>query len=225
MLGGIMEYDMRVRTANIYNMILQRCYNDKFSNYSGYGGRGIYVSDEWLTDPTSFFTWYRENWFDGGQVDRIDNNGPYSSDNCRMSSAKQNGRNRRVTANVTAFGESKNCAAWVEDPRCHVKNWRTLDRRIRMGVDPEVAMSENYKAVRYAKSKKTLRTTFRQITAFGESKSLSDWAEDPRCNTTMKNLHIRLKHGWEPEEAITAPKNSRYKKTDKWDESRGVTSE
>lgn len=41
------------------------------------------------------------------------------------------------------------------------------------------------------------------VTAFGETKLLIEWAEDPRCAVTDSTLRQRIKAGWEPEEAIT----------------------
>lgn len=204
--------DLNVRTANVYNMIMQRCYNEKMTGYKHYGGRGIYVDDEWLNNPTSFFNWYKANYFDGGQVDRINNDGPYSEANCRMVSAKENGRNRRNTRLIEAFGEKKNAAEWVDDERCHVSDWRNLLRRIDCGVPPEVAMSKDYRANRYSLAGKTQRESAPQIEAFGESKSLGDWSEDGRCLVSKKTLHYRLSNGWSTEEAITTKKNGAYHK-------------
>lgn len=55
----------------------------------------------------------------------------------------------------------------------------------------------------------TRRTKF--VTAFGETKSLSSWMEDPRCNVDKATLNMRLKLGWTSEEAISKMKrkNSR----------------
>jgi hypothetical protein len=43
----------------------------------------------------------------------------------------------------------------------------------------------------------------RRITAFGETKSMSLWAQDSRCNTTETGLRKRLNRGWTSERAIT----------------------
>lgn len=201
------------KIANIYNLILQRCYNEKMTGFKDYGKRGITVSDEWLNNPTAFFNWYKKNWFEGCQVNRINNDGPYSEENCELVSAKTNNRNRRTTAKYEAFGELKNLAEWVEDPRCFEKNWRTLGGRIRNGVPLELAMSKDYRANRYARANASQRKIAPQITAFGESKSLADWADDPRCTIEKRTLHARLKDNWPAEDAITTPKNGRYKKT------------
>lgn len=40
------------------------------------------------------------------------------------------------------------------------------------------------------------------ITAFGESKTAPEWAEDSRCNVSSKTISDRIRAGWEPERAI-----------------------
>lgn len=43
------------------------------------------------------------------------------------------------------------------------------------------------------------------VTAFGETKNLTEWSADPRCRVTAVTLSARLKRGVEPEAAITKP--------------------
>ncbi|MFI0119819.1 hypothetical protein [Streptomyces globisporus] len=45
------------------------------------------------------------------------------------------------------------------------------------------------------------------IAAFGESKPLGAWANDPRCQVKKEALRTRLALGWDPEEAVTKPKH------------------
>ncbi|MFG2115519.1 hypothetical protein ACGFRB_23315 [Streptomyces sp. NPDC048718] len=47
------------------------------------------------------------------------------------------------------------------------------------------------------------------ITAFGEAKSLSVWAKDPRCAVTRETLRTRLALGWEPADAITRERHEK----------------
>ncbi len=46
------------------------------------------------------------------------------------------------------------------------------------------------------------------ITAFGETKGLSSWSRDKRCSPTLWGLLWRLREGWDPEYALTAPPQS-----------------
>lgn len=44
-----------------------------------------------------------------------------------------------------------------------------------------------------------------KIEAFGECKTLADWARDPRCRVTYAAVKSRLQKGWAPERALSAP--------------------
>jgi DNA-binding CsgD family transcriptional regulator/DNA-binding Xre family transcriptional regulator len=41
------------------------------------------------------------------------------------------------------------------------------------------------------------------LTAFGETKKISEWARDARCIVSLSALRLRIGRGWEPEEALT----------------------
>lgn len=47
------------------------------------------------------------------------------------------------------------------------------------------------------------RRTSRKVDAFGESKTISEWAEDPRCNAPAYILRNRVCSGWSSEKAIS----------------------
>jgi hypothetical protein len=49
------------------------------------------------------------------------------------------------------------------------------------------------------------RSNNRLVTAFGETKSVMEWVDDPRCIVTFNQLHDRLRRGWSHVAAITAP--------------------
>ncbi len=65
--------------------IKSRCYNKNSKDYVRYGGRGITVCDEWLSNSESFIKWALDNDFNKGlEFDRKNNDGPYSPDNCQL---------------------------------------------------------------------------------------------------------------------------------------------
>lgn len=86
----------------IYKSILNRCTNPHEEAYKNYGGRGIYC--EWA----SFEAFYADM---GPRpspeltIERINNNGPYSADNCMWATRAQQGLNSRHNHLVSYYGE------------------------------------------------------------------------------------------------------------------------
>ena len=82
--------------ALIFRGIKKRCYNENSKSYHRYGGRGIKICYEWLSDTKAFISWAKENgWKSGLEIDRKDNDGNYSPKNCRFITSKKNCQNQR----------------------------------------------------------------------------------------------------------------------------------
>ena len=125
---------------NVWMSMKERCRNPNVRTYHRYGGRGISVSEEWNLYE-NFRDWAHENGYEAGlEIDRIDNNGNYSPDNCRWATRKQNTRNTSKTIFLNAFGERKSLADWAEDDRCVVER-KTLWRRLKDGWNVEDAIA------------------------------------------------------------------------------------
>lgn len=105
----------RPRTLNIWSSMKARCMNPKAISYPNYGGRGIKVCDEWL-EFKSFHEWAMTNGYsDDKQIDRIDNDGPYSPENCRWVSRSENQRNTRRTHLITLNGKTQCASDWIKE--------------------------------------------------------------------------------------------------------------
>lgn len=95
--------------------MFNRCYRPKHTTYYRYGGRGVIICDEWLKDKNEFINWALASGYKHGlQLDRIDNNGPYSPSNCQWISKKENLRKTSRTVYVDYMGERKPLIEWCE---------------------------------------------------------------------------------------------------------------
>lgn len=95
----ISDEDRRLKTrlTGVYRGMKSRCYRAKNKDYINYGGRGIKIEESFNT-----FTKFYELMISQGytfdcklEIDRKDNNGNYSADNCRLLSRTDNNRNMR----------------------------------------------------------------------------------------------------------------------------------
>lgn len=122
--------DAESRLYYVWKGMRERCHSSRCKAFANYGARGIQVCAEWRADYTAFRDWALTAGYQPSlTIDRKDNNGNYTPDNCRWVTRKINCRNRRKTQMVTAFGETKPLAAWAEDNRC-VVSYDTLHDRL-----------------------------------------------------------------------------------------------
>lgn len=102
------------RIADVYEGMKKRCYKSNHPSYHNYGGRGITICDEWLKDKRSFVDWSIKNGYRRGlSIDRIDNDGPYSPDNCRWATNATQHSNRRDNRIITIGGTSRTVSEWA----------------------------------------------------------------------------------------------------------------
>jgi len=86
------EKDYRYST---YRGMIKRCYDEKAKNYKNYGGRGIRVCSSWLKSIFNFINDIGERPTKYHTLDRIENNGNYTPQNCKWSTRKEQIKNRR----------------------------------------------------------------------------------------------------------------------------------
>lgn len=100
-------------TYEIWKSMRSRCNNSSNKSWARYGGRGITVCDRW-NDFQSFYA-------DMGEapkrmaLERIDNDGPYSPENCRWASYTDQARNKSNNSGFKHNGVFKIWAEWAEE--------------------------------------------------------------------------------------------------------------
>lgn len=100
----------KTRAYKIWCGIIRRCADKTDPDY---GGRGIEVCEEWR----DFQNFYRDmgNPKPIESINRRDNDGPYSKDNCEWADRKTQARNKRNTKLATFAGVTKPLTQWCEE--------------------------------------------------------------------------------------------------------------
>ena len=122
-----------------WTSMLQRSTNPNHDAYARYGGRGITVYEGWKTF-IPFMEWALDNGFEKGlEIDRIDNDGNYTPDNCRFVTNKTNMRNRGNTKYATYQNQTKSLGEWAE---IYNFPYDLLYRRLEYGWDIGKALTK-----------------------------------------------------------------------------------
>lgn len=96
----------------VWSHMIQRCTNPACHEYHNYGGRGIKVCSRW-TVSTNFLKDMYPSYKEGLSLDRIDNDGDYSPENCRWVTSKEQNRNKRNNRVLSYKGETLCLVDWA----------------------------------------------------------------------------------------------------------------
>lgn len=131
------------RLYHIWQGMKRRCYTETSPDYQRWGGRGIKMCDQWRDSFESFFEWaMKSGYSDTLTIDRVDNDGDYTPDNCRWASAKEQGRNRRSNISITIGNTTKSLTEWCE---IFGLDYRTVNARYKRMEDGVISLDKLFK--------------------------------------------------------------------------------
>jgi hypothetical protein len=111
---GHLKGRVKSKTYNSWTQMKSRCLNPNNPQYKDYGGRGIKICDRWLNSFENFFE-------DMGKcpedltLDRKDNNGNYTPENCRWATRSEQNNNARTNKPIKYKGVTKNLSQWARE--------------------------------------------------------------------------------------------------------------
>ena len=179
-----------------------RCYDSSDPAYGYYGAKGAVVCREW-DEFKAFHDWAIASGWEAELCLSRKTAHAFSPTNCRWVTRAEAAREADHPSSkmppvwtVTAFNETKGPTEWSRDRRCAV-TLAGLLRRLRQGWAPEDAIAT-------PPQHDTGPRPRHFVTAFGQTKSVTEWSKDRRCRVTLVALLRRLERGMSPEDAISA---------------------
>lgn len=131
--------ETRTKLYNVWQSMHARCKCKSHPSYKNYGGRGIYVCDDWK-EYLKFKEWALSHGYeDGLSLDRIDNDSPYCPENCRFVTMKQQANNRRTNILFELNNVVHTLTEWSDIAGI---KYDTLYRRIKRGWSFEDAINK-----------------------------------------------------------------------------------
>lgn len=109
------------KAYNAWKKIKQRCYNKKVHNYHRYGGRGIEVCDRWRYSFVNFYNDIGNMLIGNLEIDRINNDGNYCKENCRVVTRSLNCSNRGTRNKTGLSGVNKSGSKYISQIKINKK--------------------------------------------------------------------------------------------------------
>lgn len=184
-----MESEPR-RLRLLRRAILRRCNDSSSPDFKWYGARGIKVCALWTEHPSEFVAWaMRTGARRGLLLDRINNDGPYSPDNCRWVTPKESNHNRRNTKHVVHRGKLVPASQLAARYQLKTSTFRSrLDR----GDSVRRATREAVRHLPHAITYKGKTYTTREVAN--------------RLGMTLSAVRYRIAQGWSPEKIFETPR-------------------
>lgn len=179
-----------------WRAMILRCHDPKNQSFGNYGARGIVVCDRWRRrdDPNEGFAAFLADMGDrptpDHSLDRIDNDGPYSPENCRWATREEQGTNRR-TCRMIQFN-SENVPVMVAAKALGVSH-AVLVQRLNHGWSDREAVETPVAPYE--------RKLPKYVTYDGQQMRLADASK--AAGLDLRTVRRRLYRGWSFEDALS----------------------
>lgn len=106
------------RLYRIWRNMKQRCNNPRNTGYEIYGGKGVFVCQEWSASFIAFRDWALANGYSPSlTLDRRKSKGGYTPDNCRWATGQEQTRNKtkcraKRSSQYKGVYWAKHCKMW-----------------------------------------------------------------------------------------------------------------
>lgn len=137
--------DRRAAEYRIWYHMRLRCLDKEHPDFHRYGGRGITVCQQWVESFELFFKDMGARPSKAYSLDRSDNNGPYSPENCRWATRSTQSRNTSRNRFLTLDGASKTVADWARELGVHPT---ILHQRLRLGWTEERVLGQPFRKLK-----------------------------------------------------------------------------
>ena len=178
----------KTSTYYTWQAFKDRCRNPRNKRYKHYGARGIMYDPTWEN-----FTCFLEDMGErpeGMSLDRIENNGNYSKENCRWATLDEQSNNRTNSISITREGRTQTLTQWAKE----------------LGLDPILVLTRKNKykwpGERLLEKENWKRRS--KVSIGGETLGIQEWSK--RSGIKLTTIIMRInKYGWPVEKAIFTP--------------------
>ena len=182
----------RTRIYRIWQNMRARCYRKANHNYHSYGGRGIIVCEKWKNSFSAFYADVGLPTSNNHSLNRTDNDGPYSPENCTWVTQQEQMNNTRVSHYLEYRGKKLTISQWAR--KLNIGR-AVIQQRLKHGWSVTETLSRKVDK---------MGTVPKQHSYDGRSLTLRQWAKEIGVHTDT--LQSRLKRGYTIEQALLKPK-------------------
>lgn len=183
---------------NVWYSMHDRCTRIKCDDYPHYGGRGIKICERWKRSNIrakselfcrrtfigliNFVQDMKDTWFPDATIDRIDNDGDYSPENCRWITMSENSRNRNLRKVLD--GTHPFLGGYWSQKANEIKNNKSCRLNDEEKQKRSLANSQRSKLSRERNSPYTL------ITPWGTFETFTSASQEAKSKRIQQGLHV-----------------------------------